>query len=180
MPLWVAPSSVYKASFLEAIAEQVSEPLQGLLGNLQRHLGGRESLLAWLETHFDEYIHMLTLAPTGTHLPLHYAPQIHTWLIDKHHYVGRLIVRPHLTTQKAWDTGHISYEVRPTKRRQGYGKLLINQGLLQARARGLSEVYLITQPKNKASLRLITHAGGVLIDTVARSQWIKERYRISL
>ena len=59
--------------------------------------------------------------------------------------------------------GHIGYTVVPWKQRRGHATRALGQLLPLARSFGLREVELTTDPDNRASQRVITANGGVLV-----------------
>ena len=61
--------------------------------------------------------------------------------------------------------GHIGYSVVPWKRRRGLATQALARMLPLARALGLREVELTTDPDNRASQRVITANGGVWVET---------------
>ncbi len=78
--------------------------------------------------------------------------------------------------------GHIGYVIRPSKRRLGYGTVLLRLGLNKARERGLSRVLLTCGETNSASRKIIEANGGQFEDAVVvAGQTAKTlRYWISL
>jgi predicted acetyltransferase len=60
--------------------------------------------------------------------------------------------------------GHIGYEIRPTQRKRGYGKLILRLALQEARALGIDRALLTCDCTNAASRRIIEANGGMLED----------------
>ena len=60
--------------------------------------------------------------------------------------------------------GHIGYAVVPWKEGRGYATLALRLMLDEVRREGLRYVYLIAQPGNVASRRVIEKNGGVFVD----------------
>jgi predicted acetyltransferase len=60
--------------------------------------------------------------------------------------------------------GHIGYDIRPSRRREGLGKRQLALGLAEARALGLERVLLTCDADNVGSRRIIEGNGGVLED----------------
>ncbi len=180
MHVFTEPSSDFKKSFLEALEEQTQEPLRGILRHIEKSLGSRKHLLDWLTTHFDTYVQQLKIATHGINLPLGYVPQTHVWLIEGGNYVGRCIVRHTLDTPKSWNVGHISYEVRPSKRRLGFGQLLMHECLEIADNLSLPHMYVVVHPRNIASKKIILRAKGELSEQFVLNHQQRERYVIKL
>lgn len=180
MHVFTEPSSDFKKSFLESLEEQSQEPLRGILRHIEKSLGSRKLLLNWLTTHFDDYVQQLKGAALGINLPPGYAPQTHVWLIAGTNYIGRCIVRHALDTPKSWNVGHISYEVRPSMRRLGFGQLLMHECLEIADSLALPHVYVVVHPRNTASKKIILRAKGELSEQFELNHQQRERYIIRL
>lgn len=60
----------------------------------------------------------------GRNLPKGFAPESVFWLIDDEEFIGRASIRHELTPHLREIGGHIGYEIRPSKRRQGYGTMI--------------------------------------------------------
>jgi predicted acetyltransferase len=78
--------------------------------------------------------------------------------------------------------GHIGYEIRPSRRRQGYGKLILKYGLEQAKAFGLERVLLTCDEDNLGSRKIIESNGGRLEKIIEVEGWPEQvcRYWIYL
>jgi predicted acetyltransferase len=61
--------------------------------------------------------------------------------------------------------GHIGYSVVPWKQNLGYAKQALALVLLQAKQRGLTHVYITTQPDNIASRKVIEANRGRFLET---------------
>lgn len=60
---------------------------------------------------------------------------------------------------------HIYYEIYPEFRGQGYGKKILELGLIEARKIGLNRVVITTHKDNAPSKKVIKTNGGVLVDS---------------
>lgn len=156
MPQLVLPSDQYKASFLQAVREYQADKLPYYL----------ELSLEELERDFPGYLTKLT---TKSDLP-------HTtyWLVEGDDFIGRVDIKE--------PGGHISYDVRPTQRRKGFGKLLLQLGLEQAKALGFKEVLVTCDVANISSNKIIQSNGGVLkeVEPMGTGKPDKVKYSISL
>jgi predicted acetyltransferase len=152
MPFLTQPSETYKASFIQAVREF--------------HAEGRYTYyeLAWLEQHFTEYLQELQdrlEQPRDNRVP-----ETVLWLVDGQDFIGRTSIRHQLTPDLAQIGGNIGYEIRPNKRRRGYGKLILALALEKARLLGLNRVLVTCDDDNIGSAKIIEANGGHLQDTI--------------
>ena len=90
-------------------------------------------------------------------------PFIRFWLIDGDEYIGTLRLSPNITQIMKYREGNIGYQIRPSKRKKGYGSEILRLGLLKAKNVGLKQVYLNCSRDNIASKNIIEMNGGRLI-----------------
>ena len=76
--------------------------------------------------------------------------------------IGMINVRWNLTEEMKRFGGNIGYGIRPTERRNGYNKINLYLGLLEAKKIGLDKVVLDCETSNIASSKTMTFLGGVL------------------
>lgn len=82
------------------------------------------------------------------------------WLVEQDTWLGLLTLRLHLDAQFEHTGGHIGYVIRPSKRRCGYGTMLLRLGLEKARERGLERALLTCNATNIGSRKIIEANGG--------------------
>ena len=80
--------------------------------------------------------------------------------------VGCARLRFELNALLEQEGGHIGYDVRPSARRRGFGNLILQLVLPEARRAGLERVLITVDSDNYSSLRIIEKNGGVLADEV--------------
>jgi predicted acetyltransferase len=148
MCILVAPSLRYRQSHLEAFEEFQAhgEHLDVDLTLLADRL---EELLAWIHAQQDPS----TVDPGSL-------PFFDYWLIDRGEWIGKLTLRPRIDERFLFSGGHIGYEIRPSKRRRGYGTVLLRLGLEKAREQGLQRVLLTCDETNVGSKKIIEANGG--------------------
>ncbi len=71
---------------------------------------------------FERFLYYLKAQQDRAKLPPHIIPQSHFWLIDNDEFIGILSLRHGLNDTFIRISGHVGYQVRPSKRLQGYGK----------------------------------------------------------
>jgi predicted acetyltransferase len=153
------PSERYQDSYLEALQEFQAEG---------RHL---EISLEEVAAHFGDFVQCLREQADRAKLKPGRVPHWHFWLIDGNDYIGRLILRTGVNEHLLQIGGHIGYEIRPSRRRQGYGKLILKYGLERAKTFGLERVLLTCDEDNLGSRRIIESLGGILESIIEVEQW---------
>jgi len=115
-----------------------------------------------------------------TVLPPLVTPTTTYWATLSGTVVGRAALRHALTPDLAELGGHISYEVRPSRRRQGIATELLRQLLLTPKAKEIGTLLLTCAPTNIGSNKTIQANGGQLLKTsfVERIQRDTSYYRI--
>src|SRR6266498_2486182 len=169
MLMLVEPSLTYKDPCLDAVREF--------------HAAGEYSIDAeQLGVIFEDLIARLAAAKDPANAPLGELPYEDFWLMEGDEWIGKLTLRTTINAKYLHAGGHIGYEIRPSKRRCGYGTALLRLGLEKARERGLRRVLLTCDETNIGSRRVIEANGGQLENAVvvAGQAVQKLRYWISL
>lgn len=171
----IHPSSLYKESFIQAVKEYQAEPSE-----YRRDFLDLDT--TWLEQHFDEYVSRVLGQAEGKNLPEGFVPQTTLWLADNGEFIGSISIRHSLTEHLRREGGHIGYDIRPSKRRMGYGKKLLALALPEAKALGFTEVLLTCNADNTGSKKIIEANGGVFENSIAvhDGKQTKLRYHITL
>lgn len=145
----VRPSVRYRDSVLAAIREFQAE--------------GRYSAysLADLTADFAAFVQRLLDDEDPSKVLPHFVPQTIYWLVEGDEFIGRISLRHELNDQLRQIGGHIGYEIRPSRRRQGYGTAILGLVLPKARERGLTSVLITCDADNIASRRIIEQHGGL-------------------
>ena len=79
--------------------------------------------------------------------------------------VGMIEVKHELNDYMSKHGGHISYSVRPSERRRGYGKRILAMALPYSKLLGHSKVLVVCHTDNEPSRRTILADGGVYEQT---------------
>ena len=148
MCVLVEPSAQYKVSYLASVRE-----LQGEGKRLDENI-------RILSENFDAFIARSIQHKDRTKLVAGRVPNTDFWLIDNEEFVGRLNLRYELDADLLKFGGHIGYEVRPSRRKQGYGTRMLRLGLEKAQAAGIHRVLVTCDENNIGSKKIIEHNGG--------------------
>src|SRR5918997_3281095 len=149
----VEPAPRYKAAILDAVA-------------------GMQAIGEWdispdaFAARFDALLREIAAAKDPATAPPGVLPYEDFWLMEEDIWIGLLTLRSHINEQFLHTGGHIGYVIRPSKRRRGYGTVLLRLGLNKARERGLSRVLLTCAETNSASRKIIEANGGQFDDAV--------------
>ena len=145
----VPPSLRYYGSFLVADAESTAEGT----GEEVTDEVGFAALLARHERY-----------AAGRDLPEGHVAATTLWLVDGDVYLGRISIRHALNDALTRIGGHIGYDVRPSRRRQGHGTRMLALALPRAEALGIARALITCDHDNIASRRMILRFGGVPAD----------------
>lgn len=150
----VRPDVRYQQSYMEAVHEFKAEGLVQY-----------ESLdIAYLETQFEDYV--ATILAREHTVPAGWVTDTLMWCVDDAGFIGRISFRHTLTESLRQFGGHIGYEVRPSRRKEGHGTAMLCAMLPIARAKGLDKVMLTCDLGNIGSEKIIRANGGVLEDVI--------------
>jgi predicted acetyltransferase len=172
MPELVLPTTTVRESFLEAMDEFVAEGAEF------------SQTAAWIERNapgwkdpdaFARFVAAVRAdAAEETPRPEWHVPCTTLWWVDGEEYLGRLAIR-HVLNDFLLDVGgHIGYDVRPTRRREGHATAMLRQALPWARDLGIDTALVTCDDDNVGSIRVIEAAGGVLEDVRGdkRRYWV--------
>jgi predicted acetyltransferase len=148
------PSEKYKDSYIQGIKELQAE-------GRQMHVAVKS-----ISKDFARHIQRLLDQANPSKLKSGYVAASEYWLIDGDEWVGRLSLRHELNEFLLKIAGHIGYEIRPSKRRRGYGKEILRLGLEKARELGLRRVLVTCDEDNIGSKKIIEANGGQLENVV--------------
>jgi predicted acetyltransferase len=148
---------------LVSSAETPPKNLEALL----RELGAGDSFFQGTsfgrgECDFKGFLRECNDCENGRGLPADKVPQSTYWLVDQTgSAVGIVRVRHRLNERLMQYGGHIGYYVAPAERGKGYGKLILQLALENARQLGIGRALLTVNPQNKRSRRVILTNGGI-------------------
>ena len=116
----------------------------------------------------------------GVNLPEGYVPCTTYWLVDGRELVGVSNLRPSLSEKLRHVGGHIGLGIRPSRRGQGLGKLLMQLTVKEAQRHGLTTLRVHCHKHNVPSSRMIIANGGVLESEVLVNNDVVQRYTLHM
>ena len=152
-PYLVNPSEIYRDSFLRVLDDYEETYGTVSTGKYGRSLEG-----------FSDYLRDLVDATAKWKSEGGCGPASHYWLVAQSEIVGIARLHHTLSEKKGKLDGHISYNVPPSQRREGYGTLLLKRVLERARQHGLRKVLVTCDEDNLPSKKIIERNGGQFED----------------
>jgi predicted acetyltransferase len=157
----VAPAHSHERSYLAALREGFRRGIQPVMTPAE---------IAAVEADFPAHVARITAQggtirlASGKLLPK--VPFSLLWLAEGDEFLGEVSIRHELNRYLREEGGHIGYGIRPSRQRQGYGRLILALALEHCRGLGLERVLLTALSDNVASLRVIEANGGRLDDEI--------------
>jgi len=148
------PSVTYRDSFIQSVLEFQAE-------GRQLHYD-----LKSIISDFGAFVQKLHDKKDRSKLKPGIVPGSDFWLIDNNEFIGGLALRHELNENLLKMGGHIGYEIRPSKRRQGYGTEILRLGLEKAKKLGLHRVLVTCDKDNIGSKKIIEHNGGIFENAI--------------
>jgi predicted acetyltransferase len=148
----------YVAALREGFRRGAPEPLS-------------ERRLRQIEADFAGYVLAITdqrgsiRLPTGQIVPK--VPFSVHWLVEDDEFIGEAQIRHRLNEYLIREGGHVGYGIRPSRRRQGYGRLILALALEACRRLDIRRVLVTCLEDNVASARIIEANGGALENVIA-------------
>lgn len=169
------PSQKYKDSFIKAVKEYHAVDSEDRRDIYKLNV-------ADLQNNFPSFISKLLSETKGENLPEGYVPQTTYWLVDNDEFIGVVSIRHRLTKRLSKEGGHIGYHIRPSKRKLGYGKKILELVLPKAKELRISKALITCNETNIASKKVIEANGGILENRLQlhKGKPAKLRYWISL
>ncbi|MFL6174769.1 MAG: GNAT family N-acetyltransferase [Marmoricola sp.] len=170
----ILPETSYHASFLAAMAEFAAEGRTGdrsmLGGDLAEWTGRWESAEG-----FADYV---TRVRADAEQVRHEDWVLCTslWWVEAGEYIGRLAIRHELNDWLREVGGHIGYDVRRSRRREGHATAMLAAALPIAAGLGVERA-LVTCDTDKVASRLVIERNGGELEDVRQG---KLRYWIDL
>lgn len=147
--------------------------------------GDKEKIIPYssrlFERSYEKFVEELPLREQGLIEPDRLVPELILILVDEDgHIYGTLSFRLKLNNHLLAYDGHIGYGISPSQRGKGYGKLILKLALEIAKARGFEKVLITCNEENIKSEAVILSQGGILENTVYKTDGYIKRYWIHL
>ncbi len=149
----VKPSKQYLESYIQAFEEYKKHNIHSY--------GLSDAANLDVLKKFDDYRNERNLKPgrVGAHF---------FWLVDdeKDYFIGEISIRHRLNEVLERCGGHIGYGVRFSEWDKGFGTLMLELALIEAKKIGLSEILITCNDDNVGSARVMEKNGFVLGDRI--------------
>lgn len=159
MPALIDPTVALKESFLAAMAEFAAEgrtgDRSGIGGDLEEWAGRWET-----DEGFAAYV-AEKLAERDGVVRTDWVHCTNLWWVDESEYVGRMSIRHELNDMLRVTGGHIGYDVRRSRRREGHATAMLAAALPIAHDLGIDQALVTCDEDNLASRLVIERNGGV-------------------
>lgn len=152
IPFLTKPLDIYKESYILAIKEFHCEGT-----NLKYDISE-------LNKNFNKFLFNINELILNPKLELGKVKESIYWLIDNEEFIGRISIRHNLSPYLQKYDGNIGFEIRPSKRKMGYGYILLELGIREVRNIGLDNIVIMCKDINKASIKIIEKNNGILIE----------------
>ncbi len=98
-------------------------------------------------------------------------------LNDQDRLLGAVAIRTNLTQYGKDFLGNISYGIRPSERRKGYGKAVANMVINKCKEMGMNEIIVCHDVEDGASRRILESAGAIPMGVLLPETFGKKIYR---
>lgn len=166
----VKPDKKYKDSFIAAVLEFKND--NSIRAQEYQKLNEDE-----LKAHFESYVKSTLSQSDGKNLPEGFVPQSTFWLVEGNEFIGRASIRHRLTPHLLNSGGHIGYDIRPSKRRLGFGKKILELALIKARGLGIEKALVTCDESNVGSKKIIEENGGTLENRIEQDEGMPAKLR---
>lgn len=158
----VFPDRKYWESYLEALREGYSDGGGAVIPEeeIERIRSDPDAYIRELNAPKDTPV----ILKDGTKSPR--VPQHVLWLVTQDCFIGNANIRLALNECTQNIGGHIGYGIRPSFRRRGFGKKVLELALKYLKEYGLDQALLTCSASNTGSENVIRANGGVYQDTL--------------
>lgn len=104
-------------------------------------------------------------------------PETVLWMVKDGLYIGTVIIRHRLNWHLEKWGGNIFFSIRPSMRKQGFGKKILQKAIPFISYIGMDKALLTVAPENKAAIRIIEFAGAEFEDETPETEKFPSRMR---
>ncbi|NTU47093.1 GNAT family N-acetyltransferase [Candidatus Roizmanbacteria bacterium] len=171
----ILPSLQYKKEYLQALEEVIGETGETQLNKPDPGQTFEAFVQMWKDHSQGKNLHDGRVAATMY------------WLLDNGEIIGRAHIRHTLNDFLLKHGGHIGYYIKPSKRRMGYGRKILQLALEKAKDLGITKALVTCDDDNVGSQKVIESCGGILENKVqneegkplTRRYWITRSTKLS-
>lgn len=160
------PSIKHKDSFIQAVKEFQQEGSNIKLDTQE------------LSSDFNKLLDNFNNQENGAGLKEGYVPGSTFWLVDGDDFIGEVNIRHRLNEKLFQKGGHIGYEIRPSKRKMGYGAKILELALPLAKDIITDKILITCDDDNIGSWKIIEKNGGILENKIEYNDKLTRRYWI--
>ena len=115
------------------------------------------------EFEFENIVKIAENAENGIHNKKEWFDKCYYYLVinDQNRLIGATAIRNNLTQLGKDTLGNISYGIRPSERRKGYGKAVANMLVNKCNELGMNEIVVCHDLEDEASRRVMESVGAI-------------------
>lgn len=165
----VKPSIEYKESFLEALKEFQLEGRYKFLDHEE------------ISKNFENFVEDLNTGKRHMHKPyadwVEPVPETVLWMVKEKEFIGAFNIRHRLNWHLEKWGGHVNFLIRPTMRRKGFGKKILQKGKPCVCHLGIDRALITIDPDDVTAKHVIEFCGGEFQDETPQTNQFPARAR---
>lgn len=165
----VKPAAEYKQGFLEALDEYHAESRYLSIGKQE------------IDQNFDQYVEELNTGRRHLRRPfvdwVEPVPETVLWLVREYEYIGSVTIRHRLNWHLEKWGGHVNFTIRPSMRRKGFGKKILQKAMPYVCYLGVDRALILVRPDNLPGQKVVEFCGGVFQDETPKTDRFPARRR---
>jgi predicted acetyltransferase len=166
----VLPSNKYKKTFLKAAEEYKKDKEKG-------RNSATLSMEEMTEDKFNDYLKRKLDQSKGINIAEGRVPATEYWLVNDDEFIGKISIRHCLNENLRKLGGHIGYNIKPSRRRMGFGTKMLGMGLQKAKKLRINKALITCDETNIGSKKVIKNNGGILENSVPQEKGMPARLR---
>jgi predicted acetyltransferase len=134
-----------------------------------------------IEHDFERFVRHLREEKGRPHQPyqdwVEPVPETIVWLVKDEEYIGTIDIRHRLNWHLEKWGGHVNFVIRPSMRRKGYGRKILQKSIPIINYIGIEKALLTVKPDNVAGIKIVESCGGVFEDETPETETFAARRR---